>query len=331
MRWPSPRAGLVVGAVFLGLFIVLPFIGLHVPWVLPGTLDIVNSTGTLEVLALCFMFAGIAVGYDMMFGYTGLMSLGPVLYFAVGTYVFDIALTHWEWPLFPALLLTFGVSLILAVVLGAIALRVHGIAFAMVTLAFAQAFYFLVESNPHNLTGGDTGLSLSYTRMPSFLSGAVSNTRNLYWVALAFLVVAYLIVWLVTESVTGHVFVAIRENELRLDVLGVRPYRFKMVSFVVSSLIATGGGLVYILVIGTAVPSVVASTTVTLSILIMVVLGGMGSISGAAIAAIILTLLPEWLRGLDSYRMVIYSFLLIVLMLTRPQGLFRWRRNWKQT
>jgi len=74
-------------------------------------------------------------------------------------------------PLVPSLLLTFGVSLVLAVVLGAIALRVHGIAFAMVTLAFAQAFYFLVESNPHNLTGGDTGLSLTYTRLPSFLSG----------------------------------------------------------------------------------------------------------------------------------------------------------------
>jgi branched-chain amino acid transport system permease protein len=104
VRRPSLRAGRLAGAVLLGLFIVLPFIGLHVPWVLPGTLDIVNSTGTLEVLALCFMFAGIAVGYDLMFGYTGLMSLGPVLYFAVGTYVFDIALTHWAWPLVPSLL-----------------------------------------------------------------------------------------------------------------------------------------------------------------------------------------------------------------------------------
>jgi branched-chain amino acid transport system permease protein len=241
------------------------------------------------------MFAGVAVGYDMMFGYTGLMSLGPVLFFATGTYVFDIALTRWEWALWPALLLTFGVSLALAVVLGAVALRVHGIAFAMVTLAFAQAFYFLVESNPHNLTAGDTGLSLSYTRLPSFLSGAVSNTRNLYWIALAFLVIAYAIVWLVTESVTGHVFVAIRENERRLEVLGVRPFRFKMVSFVVSSLIATGGGIVYILVIGTAVPSVVASTTVTLSILIMVVLGGAGTRWGAVVGAMVYIYLQQYL------------------------------------
>jgi branched-chain amino acid transport system permease protein len=88
MRWRSRRIGVLVGGAFLALFIVVPFIGAHVPWVLPGTLDVVNSTGTLEVLALCFMFAGVAVGYDMMFGYTGLMSLGPVLFFATGTYVF---------------------------------------------------------------------------------------------------------------------------------------------------------------------------------------------------------------------------------------------------
>ncbi len=295
MSWRPGRTGLFVGAAFIALFVVLPFIGLHVPWVLPGTLDIVNSTGTLEVLALCFLFAGVAVGYDLMFGYTGLMSLGPVLYFAIGTYVFDIALSRWEWPLFSALVLTFGVSLVLAVVLGAIALRVQGIAFAMVTLAFAQAFYFLVESNPHNLTAGDTGLTLSYTRLPAFLSGAVSNTRNLYWIALGFLLVAYLIVWLVTESVTGHVFVAVRDNELRLDVLGVRPFRFKMVSFVVSSLIATGGGIVYILLIGTAVPSVVASTTVTLSILIMVVLGGAGLRWGAVVGAMVYVYLQQYL------------------------------------
>ena len=273
--WVSRHVGVVIGAVALTLFAVVPFVGVHVAWVLPGTLDIVNSTGTLEVLALCFMFAGVAVGYDLMFGFTGLMSLGPVLYFATGTYVFDIALTRWAWPLWPALLLTFGVSLVLAVVLGAIALRVHGIAFAMVTLAFAQAFFYLIESNPHNLTAGDTGLALSYTRLPSFLSGAVSNTRSLYWLALAFLVVAYAVVWLVSESVTGHVFVAIRENERRLDVLGIRPYRFKLISFVVSSLIATGGG-------------------------VMVVLGGAGTRWGAVVGAMVYIYLQQFLDKVSA-------------------------------
>jgi branched-chain amino acid transport system permease protein len=289
------RRGVLVGSIALVVFALLPLVGARVPWVLPGTIDIVNSTGTLEVLALCFMFAGVALGYDLMFGFTGLLSLGPVLYFAEGAYVFDIALTRWNWPLVPSLALTVAVSLALAIILGAIALRVDGIAFAMVTLAFAQAFLFLIENNPHNLTGGDTGLALSDVRLPSLLSGAVSNTRNLYWIALAYLVVTFLVVWIVTESVTGHIFVAVRENARRLDVLGIRPFRFKLVSFVMSSLIATGGGVVYILIIGTAVPSAVASTSVTLSVLIMVVLGGVGTRWGAVVGAMIYVYLQQYL------------------------------------
>ena len=291
----ASRLGLAVGALAFVLFALVPFISLHVDWVLPGTVNIVNSTGTLEVLALCFIFAGVALGYDVIFGFTGLLSLGPVMYFATGVYVFDIALTRWSWPLASALALTFAVSLVLALVLGAIALRVSGIAFTMVTLAFAQAFYYLVEDNPHGLTGGDTGLALSTARLPAFMSGAVSNTRNLYWIAFGFLVLAYALVWMVTESATGHVFVAIRENERRLEVLGVKPFGYKLASYTLSSLVATGGGVAYILLIGTAVPSAVASTTVTLSILVMVVLGGAGTRWGAVTGAILYVYLQQYL------------------------------------
>ena len=96
--------------------------------------------------------------------------------------------------------MTIAVALIVALITGAVALRVPGIAFAMVTLAFAQAFYFAIETNPHNLTGGDSGLSLNDTRLPFFAQGAVSNTPNLYWVALTFLFVSTVVVWMVTSS-----------------------------------------------------------------------------------------------------------------------------------
>ncbi len=287
------RAAIALGLVAVAALV--PFIGLHLPWILPSTVNVVNSTGTLEVLALSFVFAGVALGYDVIFGYTGLLSLGPVMYFATGVYVFDITLTHWNWPLASALVATFAVSLVLAILLGAIALRVSGIAFTMVTLAFAQAFYYLVEDNPHGLTGGDTGLALYSSRLPAFLSGAVSNTRNLYWIALGFLVVSYAVVWLVTESETGHVLVAIRENERRLEVLGIRPFRYKLAAYTLSSLVATGGGVAYILLIGTAVPSAVASVTVTLSILVMVVLGGAGTRWGAVTGAVIYVYLQQYL------------------------------------
>jgi branched-chain amino acid transport system permease protein len=286
-RWIAP-------AVVLAIFAVLPFAGVAVPWVLPGPVDVVNSAGTLDVLALGFAFAVVALGFDVLFGFTGLLSFGQVLWFAAGVYVLDIALSVWHWALLPALAVTLAAGLVLAVILGALCLRVRGIAFAMVTLAFAQAGYYLIEDNPHGLTGGDTGLVMSTGRLPPQLVG-VASTRNLYWLALVVLVVIYAVVWLATESVSGRAWLAIRESERRAGVLGLRPFRLKLASFVLSSLIATAGGMVYLLVVGTAAPDSVASATVTVSILVMVVLGGAGTRWGAVAGALVYVYLQQYL------------------------------------
>jgi branched-chain amino acid transport system permease protein len=290
----APAAGRITAVVAIVIFGLLPFASLTVPWVLPGPVDVLNSAGTLDVLGLGFVFASVALGYDVLFGFTGLLSFGQVLYFATGAYVLDIALSVWNWPLLPAVAATLAAGLVLALLLGAISLRGSGIAFAMVTLAFAQAGYYLIEDNPHGLTGGDTGLVMSTTRLPGLLVG-VANSRNLYWMAFAFLVVMYAVVWQATGSRTGRVWLAIRENERRAEVLGYRPFRFKLGSFVLSSLIATAGGIVYLLLVGTASPDSVASTTVTVSILVMVVLGGAGTRWGAVIGAMVYVYLQQYL------------------------------------
>ena len=290
----ASRARRVTALVLVAVFAAIPFAGLTVPWVLPGPVDVLNSTGTLDVLGLSFVFAAVALGYDVLFGFTGLLSFGQVLYFALGAYGLDITLSVWNWPLLPAVLATLAAGLVLALVLGAISLRGRGIAFAMVTLAFAQAGYYLIEDNPHNLTSGDTGLVMSTSRLPEMLVG-VASTRNLYWLALVFLVVVYAVVWLATRSQTGAVWLAIRENERRAEVLGFRPFGFKLASFVLSSLIATAAGLVYLLLVGTASPDSVASTTVTVSILVMVVLGGAGTRWGAVAGAMVYVYLQQYL------------------------------------
>jgi branched-chain amino acid transport system permease protein len=284
----------IAGIAVLAVFAVIPFCGLIVPGVLPGPVDILNSPGTLDVLGLCFVFGGVALGYDVAFGFTGLLSFGQVLYFALGAYLLDIALSVWHWALLPSIVVTLLAGLVLALLLGAVSLRGNGIAFAMVTLAFAQCGYYLIEDNPHNLTGGDTGLVMATTRLPAGLVG-VASTRNLYWLALAFGVLAYAVVWLVTGSVTGRVWLAIRESERRAEVLGFRPMRFKLASFTLSSLIATVGGMVYLLLVGTAAPSSVAATTVTVSILVMVVLGGAGTRWGAVAGAMVYVYLQQYL------------------------------------
>src|SRR5438093_1225559 len=121
----------------------------------------------------------------LLFGYTGLLSFGHALYFAVGVYVAGIAMTRWHWGFWPAVLFTAALGIVLPLVFGAVSLRVGGIAFAMVTLAFAQAGSVLAFKNPYRWTGGEDGFGVDHTKLPSGLVG-ILNTKNLYWLALAY-------------------------------------------------------------------------------------------------------------------------------------------------
>ena len=115
------------------------------------------------------------------------------------------------------------VGIVVPLLLGAISLRVGGIAFAMVTLAFAQAGQVLVQKNPNGLTGGEEGLGLNFEAIPDFFVG-VLNTKNLYWLALGYAAVVFLVVRWAVNSSPGHVWQAIRENERRVEVIGLRPF-----------------------------------------------------------------------------------------------------------
>jgi len=279
----------------LAFAICVPFISAGTHGILSGRL---NEPGTLQILALCLIFGGVAITYDLLFGYTGLLSFGHAVYFAVGVYLVAIATTKWGWSFPQALVATAVVGLVLPLVLGAISLRVSGIAFAMVTLAFAQAGAILVEKNPHRWTGAEEGVITDYTKLPAGLVGVV-NTKNLYWLALGYVVVVFAIFsWSIASS-PGRVWQAIRENELRVQVLGLRPYSYKLGVFVLSAFMATAGGVVYVLVIGSATPEV-TSANFTLTLLVMVVLGGSGTRWGALIGGIVYTFADQRLPALAS-------------------------------
>lgn len=288
----SPRR-IVVPFALLAFFVVVPLLSIDVPLVLTGPLD---SPGTLQLLALCLLFAGVALSYDILFGFTGLLSFGHALYFAIGVYVPAIALTKWEWKLPATLLLLLAVGVVVPLLLGAVSLRVGGIAFAMVTLAFAQAGNVIVQTNPRSLTGGEEGIGLNVDPLPDFLVG-VLNTKHLYWLALAYVVIVFAVARLVIGSSAGHVWRAIRENERRVEVIGLRPYPFKLLAFLIASFLAVWGGFVWLLLIGGATPEV-TTATFTLSLLVMVVLGGAGTTFGALIGGFVYTLLDQRLGSL---------------------------------
>ena len=290
------RRGLsfAVPIALVALLAIVPTLSLDIPLVFNGALD---SPGTLGLLALCLVFAGVALTYDLLFGFTGLLSFGHALYFAIGVYVMAIALTKWELALWQAFVLTAAVGIVVPLLLGAISLRVGGIAFAMVTLAFAQAGQVLVQKNPDQLTGGEEGLGLNVDALPDFFVG-VLNAKYLYWLALGYAALVFVVVRFAVSSSPGHVLQAIRENERRVEVIGLRPFGFKLIAFVFASFLATVGGIVWLLVLGTGASPQVTTASFTLTLLVMVVIGGAGTRYGALLGGFLYTLLDQRLGAL---------------------------------
>lgn len=289
----SRLTGLILPVGLVVLLALLPLLNISLPGVLPGA---TYTPGTLHMLALAMVMAGLALSYHLLFGVAGLLSFGHALYFGLGAYGLGIAMEKLELGIVPSAILIIVAGIVISTLLGAVSLQVTGIPFAMVTLAFAQAGFVLVRKDPGRLTGGEEGMRLPTDYVPDWLVG-VADTRNLYWVALGALVLAFVVVTWVQRSRAGHVAEAVRENELRVQVLGMRPFLVKLAIFVAASVIAMGMGMVHLLLNSGAVPHIL-SAELTISLLLMVVLGGVGSRWGAVAGAFVYVILSQRLAVL---------------------------------
>ncbi len=271
-------------AALLAALVAAPYSALPLPGLLDGP---IGSPGSLQLLALCLLFGALATGYDLLLGRTGLLSFGHALYFAAGAYATNTLLLATGLPFAVSVVLgvLFGVAL--AALLGSVGLRVTGIGFSMVTLAFAQAGAILVARDPGGITGGEEGRAVPAGRLPAAVVG-IGHTPNLYWLALAYLVLTLAVVHWVVHSPTGRVWEGIKENERRVEVLGLRPYGFKLVAFTLAGGLAALGGVVHLLLTGGATPQTTTSDF-TLSLLVMVVLGGSGTRWGPMAGGILYT------------------------------------------
>lgn len=290
------------GALLVVFAALLPLLNLSVPGVLPGP---TYTPGTLQVLAYGFLIAALALSYHLIFGLAGMLSFGHALFFGAGAYGLAIVLRELlpaELPsgvaLLVAVLVTLCGAFVIASGVGALALRVTGISFAMVTLAFAQAVNVLVRRNTGGLTGGEEGVSVTSAMVPDFLIG-VRNSDNLYWIALALLVLVYLATVWIESSRVGHVAAASRENELRVRVLGLRPYTVRLFIFTAAGMLAAVAGMGMVLLQSGTTPRV-TSADFTLTLLVIVVLGGVGFRWGAIVGGLVYTLLDKRLSDLAS-------------------------------
>jgi branched-chain amino acid transport system permease protein len=200
---------------------------------------------------------------------------------------------------------------ITGLLVGAPSLRLKGDYLAIVTLGFGEIIRVVFRNIPS--LGGAIGLN------------GIPQYTNFFWTFASAAVCIYVVLCMV-HSTYGRGFIAVHDDEVASEAMGINTTRYKITAFVIGAFIA---GALYSHQI-TAINPKGFNFILSIEIVVMVILGGMGNTGGVILAAILLTLLPEFLRAINQYRMIIYSLLLIVLMLTRPQGLFNFRNPWKR-
>lgn len=299
-----------------------------------------NEGGTskfVQGLAIeIFILALYALSYDLIFGITGLLSFGHSMFFSVGAYLTGILLKSFEIPLGLTLVWVFIAAIVNALLFGLVLPRVKGITFALVTLGMASVFHIVIMSRElGDYTGADVGLQGIPT--PVFLSPATERLR-FYFVAMAVMFLVYLVYKRFVTSPTGRVCVAIRENEDRAQMLGYNTFLFKLAALTLSSLTAALAGALHALYQPIVSPNT-AGLAYTVVALLIILIGGVGTLSGALIGAAVYRLLDFGLRRyLGESASFINGAIYILIVLFLPYGIvgtikarsFRWKESWQR-
>src|SRR5471032_1209185 len=260
----------------------------------------------------------LAVSLNLINGHTGQFSLGHAGFMAVGAYMAaKISIVSHVPPqfapaLFVAALLAGGLlAAIAGLAVGVPTLRLRGDYLAIVTLGFGEIIRVVLQNMES--VGAASGLK------------GIPNYTNFFW-AFAFAAITVYVVTSIVNSTYGRGFIAVHDDEVAAGAMGINPKKYKVTAFVVGAFFAGIAGGLY------AHHKQFLSPTgldflKSIDIVMMVIIGGMGRTAGVIIAAILLTLLPEFLRSFAEYRMIIYALLIIVLMILRPQGLFNFHKS----
>lgn len=283
--------------------------------VLPIALDL--NIYYLHVLNLAWIFAIAALGLQVATGITGQIVLGQAALFGFGAYATALFMMRLSLPWFLALPAAMLLTAAVGVLLGAVSTRIKGHYLAIVTLALNEIFR-MVALNEEWLTGGPMGMRDIPTLNIPALGDHVD--KQMYFPLLGLCLLAYAITVLFYRSRIGRNMRAVRDDEIAAEAMGVDSRRIKTVAFVVCSTWAALAGGLYVLLVGFAAP---ANFTVfeSIKMMLMVVLGGLGSIAGTFFGALVITVLPEALRGLQTYYLAAFGIGVVVILLVAPRGL----------
>ncbi len=276
-----------------------------------------------RVGVLCLIYAILAASLNLLSGIAGQISLGHIAYYGVGAYASALVALNFGWPHWSLLIVAFFFAALTGLIVGVPSLRLSGGYLAITTLGFAEIIRLLMI-NWRSLTNGPLGL-LSIPR-PVYFGLTVKENKDYFYLVLAVLIITVIILYNLINSKFGRNLKALRDDEISSETCGIDCYRHKVLACVIAAGLAGVAGSLYAHYFIFLEPGTFASSESTV-ILSMVVLGGMGNMWGAIIAAIILTMLPESLRAFLDYRMFVYGMLLVVMMLgkTVDWNNFRYR------
>ena len=301
------------------------------PWLVVGLLalfPLLESTFYMQLLTKVLIMAIFAMSLDLLVGYTGLVSFGHAAYFGLAGYALALMAPKYEtvslWWSLPAAI---GVCALFALITGMLVLRTRGIYFIMVTLAFSQMLFFIFHDT--KIGGGSDGIYI-YAK-PTIKLGDVEllnleKLENFYWLALVLMAAIYFLLRRVLGSTFGRALVGIKVNEHRMRALGFPVFRYQLSSFVLSGALAGVAGYLAAVQYGFVNPEIL-SWHQSGAVLMMVILGGMGTLHGAVIGAFAFVLLQEvlsnqaWFGASAKHWQLAMGLFIMLVALYLPQGL----------
>jgi branched-chain amino acid transport system permease protein len=294
------RAQIAVYVVLMALALIAPFLGLYPVFLMK---------------LLCF--AMFACAFNLLLGFTKMLSFGHAAYFGASAYITGWLITAHGWGTLAGIVGGVVASMLLGLVIGAIAVRRQGIYFAMITLALAQLVYFICLQA--QFTGGENGLQ-GISRGSLFGVIGLGADRTMYYFVLAIFVAVFVFIRRIVHSPFGQVLKAIRANEPRAISLGYKVDRYKLIAFVLSASLAGLAGSLKALVLGFATLSDVSQGN-SGEVILMTLLGGSGTFLGPVIGANVVVTLQEYLSGLvGSWVSVIIGAIFVVCVLVFRRG-----------
>jgi ABC-type branched-subunit amino acid transport system permease subunit len=271
----------------------------------------------VHVLIFTALFAALALSYDLVVGHVGSLSLAHPAFFGIGAYTAAILATTGGWPFVAGLGAAVLLAAVVAAVVGVPLFRLTEHAFAVGTLGLGLVAW-IVANNWVEVTRGP--LCITGIPKPALGALAITTLPAYYWLALTALATVVLLYRGLTTFRLGRAFHAVRDNEPLAGAAGIDPLRYRLLAFTIGAAVAGGVGALYVHYLSVMCPEEM-TIALTVNLLVIVFLGGVGSLRGVLVGAVLFTALPEVLRLAPTWRLVIYGALLLLVVVRSPEGI----------